>query len=198
MVVSDSGGLVSVVDWAAHGVVTRFRAHDYEAWIAAFDAFHPDIVMSGGDDARLKRWDLRMDPASSGPTHVHAKAHTAGVCSLRAHPAAEHVWASGSYDERVLLWDLRHFRRPLSETPVGGGVWRLKWRPDGGQTLLCACMHGGAHVLSYEDLTQTGEKVASYFGHPTITYGADFHHDDPALVATAAFYDHQMHIWQMG
>ena len=197
--VSDSKGRVSIVDVASSRVANSFHAHDYEAWICAFDYFHPDIVFSGGDDVKLKRWDLRMDPSASGPTHVNSKAHTAGVCSLRSHPFQEHILASGSYDENVLLWDLRNFKRPLSETNVGGGVWRLKWRPDDGQTLLCGCMHGGAHVLSFEgdDFSKPGEKIASYFGHPTITYGADFSHGDPSLIATAAFYDHQMHIWEI-
>ena len=141
-----------------------------------------------------------MDPASDGPTHVHSKAHEAGVCSLRSHPFREHILASGSYDETVLLWDLRHFKRPLSETKVGGGVWRLKWRPEDGEALLCVCMHGGAHVLAFadNDFGKEGEKIASYFGHPNITYGGDFSHGDTSIVATSAFYDHQMHIWQIG
>jgi len=198
--VSDSKGGVSIVDVTSLRVETRFHAHDYEAWICAFDYFHPDIVFSGGDDVKLKRWDLRMDPATSGPTHVNSRAHTAGVCALRSNPFYEHILASGSYDENVLLWDLRNFKTPLSQTHVGGGAWRLKWSPDDGKRLLCACMHGGAHVLSFDeaDFSQESRKVSSYYGHSTITYGADFHVDQPSIVATSAFYDHQMHVWRTG
>jgi len=52
-----------------------------------------------------------------------------------------------SYDERVLLWDARQLRHPLSESAVGGGVWRLKWMSSGTR-LLAACMHNGLHVLN--------------------------------------------------
>jgi len=197
--VSDSKGCITIVDVDSNRVSQSFPAHDFEAWICAFDCFHRNIVYSGGDDMKLKRWDLRIDPSTSGATHTNSKAHSAGVCSFASHPLKEHILASGSYDENVLIWDTRNFKRPLSETNVGGGVWRLKWRPgDDGKTLLCGCMHGGAHVLDFGgDNFEESQRIASYHGHPTITYGADFNHSDTSVVATAAFYDHQMHIWEV-
>ena len=196
--VSDSKGGISVVDVGASRVTQSFTAHEYEAWICSFDCFHPEIVYSGGDDAKLRRWDLRMNPAGSGATHTNSKAHTAGVCSFQSHPFREHILASGSYDENVFIWDARNFKSALCETNVGGGVWRLKWRPGDAKTLLCGCMHGGAHVLDFGDsFGKAADILASYYGHPTITYGADFNHMDTSIVATAAFYDHQMHIWEI-
>ncbi|KNC70212.1 hypothetical protein SARC_17266, partial [Sphaeroforma arctica JP610] len=31
------------------------------------------------------------------------------------------------YDEKVMVWDTRVPKQPLSELDMGGGVWRIKW-----------------------------------------------------------------------
>ena len=39
--------------------IETWPAHEYEPWITAFDKYEPHLVWSGGDDLKLKRWDLR-------------------------------------------------------------------------------------------------------------------------------------------
>ena len=54
-----------------------------------------------------------------------------------------------SYDERVLLWDVRSLRRPVKETAVGGGVWRVKWHPMNSDFMATACMHNGFQIINW-------------------------------------------------
>ncbi|KAM3610645.1 uncharacterized protein V6R79_006884 [Siganus canaliculatus] len=179
MVCSDSGGCVSVLS-LAEGTLTslsQWKAHDFEAWISAFSYWDTRLVYSGGDDCKFKGWDLRLGP--SCPTFI-SKGHSMGVCSIHSSPHQEHVLATGSYDERVLLWDGRNMRKPLSESQMGGGVWRLKWHPTHQQLLLAACMHNDFHILHCQAALKGNggacPVVASYILHNSLAYGADWSH----------------------
>lgn len=42
----------------------QWKAHEYEAWTVCSDIYQPDILYSGGDDCRLRSWDLRCSTDS--------------------------------------------------------------------------------------------------------------------------------------
>ncbi|XP_067377903.1 diphthine methyltransferase isoform X1 [Channa argus] len=177
LVCSDSAGCASLISLAEGNLtaLSHWKAHDFEAWISAFSYWDLQQVYTGGDDCKLKGWDLRVDP--SRPTFT-SKKHSMGVCSIHSNPHREHILATGSYDEQVLLWDGRNMRQPLSESAMGGGVWRLKWHPTHQHLLLAACMHNDFHILNCQQVLEGSggacPVAASYILHNSLAYGADW------------------------
>ncbi|KAJ2892660.1 hypothetical protein IWW38_003134 [Coemansia aciculifera] len=217
IVASQSDGTVRLLRLGESRVETvhSWHAHDAEAWISSFDYWNVSTVYSGGDDARFKGWDMRMDPAQ--PV-FNSRRHQAGVCSIHSNFHRQHMVATGGYDDTVMVWDARAMRAPLAEYNVGGGVWRLKWHPEEPTQLLVGAMYGGFHILDVAvsgmsplecapmpglgaSAAVTVTKQASFMKHESIAYGADWSQscDDRSagwLVGTCSFYDHSVQLWR--
>ncbi|CAG5125251.1 unnamed protein product, partial [Candidula unifasciata] len=147
--------------------------------------------------------------------------HQMGVCSIQSHPFDEHLFASGSYDEEIIVWDRRKLKQPLSSSSLGGGVWRIKWDPFSGSKILTATMYNGTHIVDCSDLGQSSLPIVGQYDDHNLAYGADWcrlrpdgtsrgcgkqsadnsctsftGNRDSFLISTCSFYDHSLHIWQ--
>lgn len=196
--VSDSKGKITLILLGNEELklLQRFPAHEYEAWITGFNYWNNNILYTGGDDAKLRCFDTREEPAA--PVFTNRSQHTAGVTSIHGSTKSEFTVASGSYDECVCLWDTRRTKSPVSELRLGGGVWRLKWEPGPEILLLAACMHNGFHVVDTSGSKL--QKVVSFTEHESLAYGADWCWSATSgpsrVVASASFYDHLLCLWE--
>nr|CAD7462564.1 unnamed protein product [Timema tahoe] len=212
LTVSDSRGGITLLRLTGSTLerVDSWRAHNFEAWITAFDYWNTSIVYSGGDDCKFLAFDWRCSP---NPVSTN-RTHEAGVTSLHCNAVTEHIIVSGSYDENLRVWDTRSLKRPTDTVPLGGGVWRLKWDPHRCQHLLAACMHGGFRVVDCSARPDPPQVVAEFNGHQSLAYGSDFCHfskeelksilpeedfedesqcfDAVFIIGTCSFYDHTL------
>ena len=108
--------------------------------------------------------------------------------------------STGSYDDRVRLWDVRQLRAPMccTEIPCGGGVWRVAWHPVDSKVLLAACMQQGFAVIRNADvLLRYGDGAASG-EHGSLGYGVAWCAlpDGRHAAVSCSFYDRSVHVWR--
>ncbi|KAG1881659.1 WD-40 repeat-containing protein [Suillus tomentosus] len=203
LVVSLSNGSLCVLNPDSTGnltIVNRWRAHDYEPWIAAWNYWDTSIVYSGGDDLTMKGWDVRQNFIQPIFTN---KRFNAGVTTIQSHPHIEYLIAVGSYDNSVCIFDTRKPLVPLVQGDVGGGAWRVKWHPSPSrkEDLLVASMHDGFKVArAHNGEHATWEVVKRFDDHKSLAYGADWSFAPPGvdgetLIGSCSFYDHTLHLW---
>jgi len=203
----ESQDVVSIEEtqrWNAH---TMFGCPS-EVWTCSFLRGHDNVVLSGADDVTLKVWDVRQTQR-----HIHKIGESefdAGVTAISSHPSIDHVFAAGSYDEYVRVYDYRKMDQPMSKVHVGGGVWRIKWHPSyyhkvvegdisHSGKMLVAAMHGGCRVANVPILGGDDgdvEILSQFTAHESMAYGADWISSNKCeVVASCSFYDRQAFIW---
>ena len=167
-----------------------------------------NVVISGGDDCTMKLWDVRSCCTGGGPMAKVGNAEfEAGVTAVSYHPTQEHMFAVGSYDEVVRLYDVRSLKSPLGRVNVGGGVWRIRWHPSHDGSLLVGAMHGGCRIVDAGDF-ENPQIVSKFTKHESMAYGADWlvgeeaegsGNDDGAAsdyAASCSFYDRRVCLWR--
>jgi len=95
------------------------------------DWHHRDVNLIGSvsDDRSIRIWDIRENHPSQA-VHCVENAHDADVNSIAFNPVNEFLFATGSADKTVALWDMRNLKSPI-QTLRGHSdqVYNIEWSP---------------------------------------------------------------------
>jgi len=104
LVVGEKTGFLKVFDVTSKAVLRQIKGHTsaVKATVWAADGLH---MISGSDDKKIKVWDLGTEEMIWESSHFGG--HSDYVRCLSANPMSHDLFASGSYDHSVKLWDTR-------------------------------------------------------------------------------------------
>ena len=171
-----------------------WSAHNFEAWICAFDDWNSNVLYTGGDDTMFHTFDIRC-PKEAFKTSTN-KSHLAGVTCFLSHPKRENCLLTGSYDEKLRYFDTRSLKQPVAEINLGGGIWRIKSNPFDSNMILTACMYHNFSVVKLMEHSSNFLLTGVLEEHSSICYGSDWNYqsglDYNFYTATCSFYDHKL------
>ncbi|KAI9906970.1 hypothetical protein PsorP6_003562 [Peronosclerospora sorghi] len=154
---------VQVLDINTRAILRSFTGHlaPIRSTRFSLDNVH---VFSCSDDKTARYWDL-----PTGKPLALLGDHTDYVRSSAANPSSYNVWATGSYDHTVKLWDLRTSDQAVSKSTLsldhGAPVEACMIMP-GGSLLFSA----GSNTIKVWDILSGGRLIHSFSSHQkTIT-----------------------------
>ncbi|XP_057544720.1 E3 ubiquitin-protein ligase COP1-like isoform X2 [Amaranthus tricolor] len=104
---SDYEGIVTVWDVSTRQSVGEYEEHDKRAWSVDFSRTQPSLLVSGGDDCKVKIWCTKQERS------VLNIDMNANICSVKCNPGSSMHVAVGSADHNIHYYDLRNISQPI-------------------------------------------------------------------------------------
>ncbi|KAL5198760.1 hypothetical protein ABZP36_002272 [Zizania latifolia] len=160
LAVGDKKGIVRVfrADKVSSGPLRTLTAHSAETRVVRYPVAGGDKVhlFTAGNDALLAYWDV----PSETPVFTVPAAHRDYIRAGSPSPADNNIFATGSYDHSVKLWDARSGKTPSLSFTHGESVESVLFLPSGG--LLATA---GGNVIKIWDVIGGGRLVHSVESH---------------------------------
>ena len=149
----DASGRTQLFDMGSRTVMRTFSGHSKPVRVAKFGG-DGSRLLTASDDGRALVWDV------SAEAQVHAlEGHTDFVRSGALGPTSPHLFATGSYDHTVKLWDIRAPRCVMTLRHVAP-VEAMVYLPGGGVLATAS-----ANTLTVWDLLRGGRVLHAVSAH---------------------------------
>ncbi|KAL9236956.1 hypothetical protein vseg_011560 [Gypsophila vaccaria] len=104
---SDYDGIVTVWDVNTRQSIGEYEEHEKRAWSVDFSRIEPSLLVSGGDDCKVKVWSTKQEES------VLTINTSANICSVKCNPGSSVHVAVGSADHHIHYYDLRNVSQPV-------------------------------------------------------------------------------------
>lgn len=95
-------GKLSIWDFRTGKSETQVKASEKELNCCAVNPDNRSLILTGGDDTHIRIWDIR-NPKQK--LHYFDD-HEGSILSLQWSPHTPSIFASGSQDKKVKIWDM--------------------------------------------------------------------------------------------
>jgi hypothetical protein len=119
LVCGNARGVVQAIQPSTRTVLRSCHGHSAAVHTTRFSS-DGAALLSGGDDAGVRMWDMATGEALGVLEGAHGDYIRASAVGGESSPLAG-VWATGSYDHTVRLWDGRTFGRGGEDRPLKRG-----------------------------------------------------------------------------
>ena len=201
-------GQIFIEDLATQkNILSIPNAHDYGIW--SIYLFNENTFLSGGEDAQIKLWDIRSkegniefnNKKSNNKSYQSSINYIGNLkCDL-----SNNILLTGSYDEKIILFDIRNFPKELKSIKTEHSVWDVKQSCINNQNLLLmSSIYEGFNIWEIEHNDYNIKHVLRLpvtknkdLLHGTIVYGIDIKNKDNNSIdiLSCSFYDNLMMYW---
>ena len=181
-------------------------AHEYGIWSIHL-LNNENTFLSGGEDAQIKLWDIRQKNEFKN-INSNKKSYQSSInfidnlkCDL-----SNNILITGSYDEKIVLFDIRNFPKELKTIKTEHSVWDMKQSfINEKNLLLMSSIYEGFNIWEIDPnndynmnhtLRLPVTKNKNIF-HGTIVYGIDIKNNNHKSIdiLSCSFYDNLMMYW---
>ena len=184
------------------------NAHEYGIW-SIYLLDEGNIFLSGGEDAQIKIWDIRCEGGKTDYKNINKNNKTYQssinfIDKLKC-DSTNNTLITGSYDEKMVLFDIRNFHKELKSIKTEHSIWDMKQSIINDKNLLLmASIYEGFNIWEIElnndynmkhILRLPVTKNKDIF-HGTIVYGVDIKSNKNDIdILSCSFYDNLMMYW---
>ena len=189
-------------------ILTINKAHEYGIWSIKL-LNNDNIILTGGEDAKIKLWDIRIK--SNKENKVNDKSYQSSInyIDLLKFDLSKNTLITGSYDEKIIFFDIRYFPRELKSIKTEHSSWDIKQTLIKDKNLLfVSSIYEGFNIWEIETdnydmkhlLRLPLTKDKDIF-HKTIVYGVDINNNiqeqknNSVEILSCSFYDNLMMYW---